>query len=161
MSLVDDSMPLLDVIYDYLTAHVGHTTGWLIYKGYLPDEQDQCVGIFETGGLPADTMERENERLTFQLRVRGARLDYEIVRAKWREMFMALQDSLPGVTSILCQAEHYGPLVWNDPVGRVNMTTNWRIIQLNQDIQEHVYFKTMDDVQNMDNVTNMDTLEEA
>src|ERR1035441_4854842 len=109
---------LLDDIYDFLSAEVGNSTGWMLFKSYLPDKPDQAISLFETGGMPADTMERENERVTFQLRVRGNRLDYPVVRRKWQDMFEALQDSLPAQGYILVQAMSYGPLVFTDPTDR-------------------------------------------
>ena len=121
---------LLDDIHDYLAANVGNSTGWLLFKSYMPDDQDQCVAIFETGGMPADTMERENERVTFQVCVRGSRFDYVTVRQKWQDLFEALQDSLPATGYILVQAMSYAPLVWNDPSGRINMSSNWRVTRL-------------------------------
>ena len=124
---------LLDDIYNYLTAqgYVNGATGWPLYEGYMPDDQDLTVALYETGGYPADTLLRENQRLTFQLRVRGSRRDYVRVRQKWQDLFNALQDSLdPLLTDIaLLQAMHYGPLVFTDDKGRVNMTANFRVMR--------------------------------
>lgn len=120
---------LLNDIYNFLAIKVGNSTGWLTYKGFMPDEQDQCVGIFETPGLPATDMERDNETVAFQIRVRGSRWDYEAVHRKWENIFDALQDSLPAPHYYLCQCEQYGPMVFYDPNGRVNMTTGFRVIR--------------------------------
>jgi len=119
---------LLDDLYTYLTQQSGLvTTAWPMYLGYLPDETDQCMGLFETGGFPADTLMRENERVTFQMRVRGGRLDYQTVRRKWQDVYNALQDSHPAAGYALVQSMAAGPLVFNDPSGRINMTANFRI----------------------------------
>jgi len=121
----------LDDVYNYLTSYgyVNGNTGWPLYEGYMPDDQDLTVAIYETGGYPADTLMRENQRITFQLRVRGSRRDYARVRQKWQDLFNALQDAddtlLQGVA--LCQAMHYGPLAFTDDKGRVNMTVNFRV----------------------------------
>lgn len=125
-------------MYNYLTgtALVNGATGWPLFLGYMTDDQDQTVALYETGGFPADTLLRENQRVTFQLRVRGARRDYQNVRQKWQDLFNALQDTdwastglvyLPGVVFI--QAMHYGPLVFTDDKGRVNMTVNFRVMR--------------------------------
>lgn len=129
---------LLDDIYNYLTAYglVNGNTGWPCYEGYMPDDQDLTVALYETGGYPADTILRENQRLTFQLRVRGSRRDYARVRQKWQDLFNALQDSLDPLLAGVCllQAMHYGPLVFTDDKGRVNMTANFRVTRQPADI---------------------------
>jgi hypothetical protein len=131
---------LLDDIYAYLTdlGLVNGTTRWPCYEGYMTDDQDQTVALYETGGFPADTLLRENQRVTFQIRVRGSRRDYATVRQKWQDLFNALQDAptttghLPGVVFI--QAMHYGPLVFTDDKSRVNMTVNFRVMRQPSDI---------------------------
>jgi hypothetical protein len=131
----------LDSVRDYLISLgvVGGVTGWPCYIGLFPDDQDRCVGIFPTGGYPADTLARENERLTFQTRVRAGRFDFPIAFAKWEEIFNALQDAQEGSwpTSpdplegfVFVQAMQQGPLQFNDSNGRVNMTSNWRVLRV-------------------------------
>ena len=121
---------LLDDLYTYLTAQSGLiTTAWPLFLGYIPDESDQCVALFETGGMPPDTLNRENERVTFQMRVRGNRFDYATVRRKWQDVFEALQDSSPTSAYAFIQAAHLGPLEFGDPSGRVNMTANFRCMR--------------------------------
>ena len=118
---------LLDDLQAYLIQQSGVVTvSWPLYLGYLPDERDQCMGLFETGGYPADTLLRENERVTFQVRVRGARLDYVTVRRKWQDVYNALQDSHPATGYAYVQSMAAGPLIFNDPAGRVNATANFR-----------------------------------
>ncbi len=125
---------LLDDIKAFLIAEGAISAGWVIYEGYLPDDQDQTIVISETGGYPADTLGRENEDVTFQSRVRCARLDYATGRTKWLEVFDLLQDAqqtagspllLAGYTFI--QALHYGPAVFYDDKGRPNFCSNWRV----------------------------------
>ena len=121
---------LLDNLYAYLGQQSGLVTSdWPLYTGYFPDSPDQCVGLFETGGMPADTLGRENERVTFQLRVRGNRFDYATVRRKWQDYFNALQDSQPAANVTYVQAAHMGPLEFGDPNGRVNFTANFIVMQ--------------------------------
>ena len=130
---------ILTNIRDYLVALglVEGATGWKCYAGIMPDDQDQTIGIFETGGYPADTLGRENLRLTFQVRVRGRRLDYAVARAKWQELFDALQDAQSGLVGSPDPLEGYafiqvlsqGPLHFNDANGRPNLTSNWRVMK--------------------------------
>jgi hypothetical protein len=127
---------LMEEIYEYLTVLglVNYQTGWPCYIGYMPDDQDQTVSLYETGGYPAMELLRENQRVTFQLRVRGGRRDYVNVRNQWLALFNALQDTsqdevppfLPGVVYI--QALHNGPLMFSDDKGRVNATANFRVM---------------------------------
>jgi Bacteriophage minor capsid protein len=125
---------LLDDIATYLTAMGATSTLWPIWKSDLPDETDQGIALFETGGFPPDTLGRENEDVTFQVRVRGTRKDYQVARAKWQEVYDLLQDAqqtagspvlLPGYVFI--QAMHAGAMGWNDAKGRPNLTANFRV----------------------------------
>jgi hypothetical protein len=125
---------IIEEVYDYLTflGLVNYTSGWDCFVGFMPDDQDQTIGLYETGGFPADTLLRENQRLTFQVHIRGARRDYGKVRNRWQMIFYALQDAdsqtapplLPGVVFI--QAMHYGPMTFTEEKGRVAMTMNFR-----------------------------------
>lgn len=130
---------LLDEIRTYLIAQgvVGSLIGWPIYEGYLPDDQDQMVGLFETGGYPSDTLGRENLRVTFQTRMRGIRFDYAVARRKCDDILGALQDAkqtsgspvlLSGFVYIQAMAE--APLFFNDDQGRPNFTLNWRVLRI-------------------------------
>ena len=124
-------MSLLDDIRAYLVSVPGIvSTTWPCYEGYFPDDQDTMIGIFETGGYPAAELNRENERVTFQTRVRADRLNYAVARQKWLDIFKALQDSTPASGYFLVQAIHYGPMFFNDDQGRPNFTTNWRVIKV-------------------------------
>lgn len=121
---------LLDDLKTYLSQQSGLvTTAWPLYLGYLPDDNDQVIGLFETGGFPPDTLLRENELVTFQMRVRAARFDYVIARRKWQDLFNALQDSQPAAGYALVQAMHSGPLEFGDPMGRCNFTANFRCVK--------------------------------
>ena len=129
---------LLDDIAAYLLAQGVATqiggatpyTAWPVFEGYFPDDTDQMMAVFETGGKPALTMNRENSEFNFQLRVRGARLNYAVTHAQWEVAFNALQDSKPTSAYALVQAMHYGPLVFNDDRGRTNLVSNFRVNRL-------------------------------
>lgn len=129
---------LLDDIRTYLVAQgiAGGSTGWPIYEGFMPDDQDQMIGLFETGGYPADTLLRENARVTFQVRMRSSEFAYASVRSKWEAVFAALQDAqettgspkfLVGYTFI--QALQVAPLLFNDSKKRPNATVNFRVLK--------------------------------
>ena len=128
---------ILDDLYAYLCANgFGPSTAWPVYEGFIPNDTDQVVALFQTGGYPADTLGRENERLTFQVRVRAKRLSYAQCYGTWLAIFNLLQDAQQTSGSpqflvgwYLCQAIHYGPLMFNDDLGRTNMTMNFRIVK--------------------------------
>ncbi len=104
---------------------------FLLYEGYMPDDVDTTMGLFETaGGKPALTLLREVCEVTFQLRVRGTRLNYLATRAQWQSCFNALQDSQPTSAYALVQSYNYGPLTFNDDRGRPNFISNFRCIVL-------------------------------
>jgi hypothetical protein len=129
-------MPLLDDLGRYLTAQGVVSTGWKLCLSYLADEQDKVIGLFETGGYPAQELNRDNERVTFQVRVRGPRLDYTTAKNKWQVVFNALQDAretsgspvlLPNF--IYIQAMQYGPIAMTDNEGRPNLVSNFRVMR--------------------------------
>lgn len=127
---------ILDDVRDYLVANGAATVLWPLTMGYLPDDSDQAIALFEYPGDPRDTLDADTETVKFQIRVRGAELDYPVARAKWLECFDLLQDSqqtsgspilLPGVVFI--QAMAYGPMAMNDEKGRPNFSTNFRCMR--------------------------------
>jgi hypothetical protein len=130
----------LEDIRSYLIAKglVAGSTGWPCFISFMPDDQDLCVAVFDSGGYPADTIGRENERPTFQVRIRGSRFDYAAAKAKWQAIFDALQDAQAGSAGvspdplegyIYIQAMQTGPLTFNDSNGRPNLTSNWRVMR--------------------------------
>ena len=89
-------MALLDDIGTYLAnaGLIDGVSGWTLYKSYLPDQPDQAVGLFETGGDPPDQSEGTRvDVLTFQLRVRGKKLKYDEAHTKILAIFNALNDA--------------------------------------------------------------------
>jgi len=63
----------------------GSSASWSVFKGWEPEIPDQCISIFETGGLPNQPHEGDLlDRPTFQIRIRGANTStgYPTVRAK-------------------------------------------------------------------------------
>ena len=102
---------------------------WPMYISYIPDDQAQVIAVFETGGQPPVEINRDNEIVTVQLRVRASRLNYATGRQQWLNCFNALQDSTLGQPSVysIVQSLHYGPIFFNDDRGRSNFITNFRI----------------------------------
>jgi hypothetical protein len=132
-------MSLLDMVFTKLQQDgVFDGTVWKCYKNFIPDDQDQAIALYETGGFPADTLARENESPTFQVAVRAKRFDYTACRNKWQEVFDSLQDAqqdyagdpsdpLPGI--YLMQAMATGPLAMVDEKQRPLLTVNFRVIK--------------------------------
>ncbi len=115
-----------------LDVGVANTTTWPCYIGFMPDDQDQCLGLFDSGGLPADTLNRENRHPSFMVLVRAARMDYAVCMAKWQAVYSALQDAaqtggspdtLSGVVFIQAMQSH--PNAFIDEKQRQNMTANF------------------------------------
>lgn len=125
-------MALLDIIRDKLIAEnivEVHST-WKCWIGFAPDTTDRIVSLHATGGFPQDTLLNENLRPTFQVRVRGQRLDYSVCEAKWREVFTCLQNAdLSSEGIFLVQAMTSGPLEFYDEKERINMSANFQVVQ--------------------------------
>ena len=130
---------LLDDIGAYLQGVGLVSTGWTLSLGDIPDTPDQVISVFETGGWPFDTMNREQDKVSFQLRVRGARNDYTTPRAKWQACFDALQDAdqynqpvyLGGY--FIIQSMHSGPEPPQfDTEGRKNFIANFKVYKTRQ-----------------------------
>mgnify|MGYP003395104934 CR=1 FL=1 len=129
---------LLDDVRTYLISQglVEGSTGWSCTEAYMPDDADKTVAIFETGGLPADTLDRKNRAVTFQTRVRAARLDFTTARTKWQQIFDALQDAQVASGSpqslvgyVFIQAMAVAPTHFNDNNGRPNLTSHRRCLR--------------------------------
>jgi hypothetical protein len=130
-------MALLDDIKAKLSADgVFDGSTWKCYIGFLPDDQDNCIALFETGGEPPDTLARENIRPWFQARVRAGAHEYAAAHSKWQAVYDSLNDAetsgvspdyLPGYVYI--QAIQTGPLVFYDAELRPNMTVNFRALK--------------------------------
>lgn len=125
-------MILLDVIKDYLeTATIaGGSTGWDLFKGFLPDSADKIVAIFESPGITPENDSTDTSFYpAFQIRVRGEKFGYEIARAKVQE----IRDSLHGADVaglIYVYANQSGPTpLGNDGNDRPNFTMNFRTME--------------------------------
>jgi len=111
-----------------VTAGVITGTDWAGYIGYMPDDQDQVIGLVPTGGFPQDTHGGENGHPTFQVTVRAGRNEYATARAKWLAMYHALQDAnLSGSSIWLIQAYATDPIFAQDGKNRPNFISNFRV----------------------------------
>lgn len=105
---------LLDDIGAWLTAQnvVGGTTGWTLYKGFLPPDPDppdptldQLVCIFETPGGQADIIrdfsngEKPFDTPGIQVRIRGTVDGYAALQAQADVVFNALHQNEPPKTA--------------------------------------------------------------
>ncbi len=126
----------LDGIKEYLDVHGASSGSWPIYIGFLPDDSDQGIALFPTGGYPADTLGRENSRPTFQIRVRAAKFEFDTGYAKWKECFDLLQDAQRTTGSpallvgfIYIQAVQTEPMEQVDDKARPNFLNNYRVMK--------------------------------
>ena len=88
---------------------------WFLFKGFMEDQPDRTVCLYETGGDAPD--ERlALDRPGFQVKVRGAAADYPAVRAKLQAIFTALhaQEGDIGGDYVFVYATHSGAI----PMGR-------------------------------------------
>jgi hypothetical protein len=127
---------ILDDIVSYLNNAGLVTSTYPIFEGYIPDDQDNMMAVFETGGSPPTELgignaPRPNQRVTFQFRVRGTRLNYAATRAQWLACFNALQDSVLGNPNVYVyvQTKHDGPICFNDDRGRSNFISNFNVMR--------------------------------
>ncbi len=125
-------MTLLDIIRNKLIAAsvVEGSTGFKIFIGYAPDDQDDIVALTTTGGWAQDTHDSANVLESFQAKIRGNKFDYVACESKWRDVFNVLQDadmSADGIHYI--QALATGPLAWIDPNHRHCMSINFKVVR--------------------------------
>jgi len=113
-----------------VTAGVIDETNWVAYIGYIPDDQDQVIGLVPTGGFPQDTHGGENGHPTFQVTVRAGRNEYATARAKWLDMYHALHDANLSASNIwLIQAYATDPIQMLDGNNRPSFVTNFRVVR--------------------------------
>lgn len=123
-------MSTMETVRAALVAANVITVDWAGYIGYTPDDQDQAISIVPTGGFPQDTHGGENGHPTFKITVRAGRHEYATARAKWLEMYHALNDADLSANSIwLIQAYATDPIQMYDGKNRPNFVTNFRVIR--------------------------------
>lgn len=122
-------MPLLlESVRTYLISSGAISSGWSCYISAAPDDANQIVVLEFTGGFPQDTHAGENLRPTFQVRVRGDRMNYSTVESKWYDIWKKLHNtsSISGVRMML--AVQTAPIVLHDEKGRLNMLVNFNAV---------------------------------
>lgn len=124
---------LLDEIGTYLTNQgvVGGATGWTLAKAYMPPSPDQVVALFETGGF-APELPVDLDRPTFQVRVRGTKMDYPGARAKIDQVVTELhkfQGTLSGVYYVMIAAMQSPMPLGYDENERPELAVNFRALR--------------------------------
>lgn len=88
MALIDDILATLT------TAAVIDGSTWTGFGAYTPAVPDQVVIVTETGGpAPDQTPVIGHDFKTFQIRVRGAKEEYDTARTRMQAVFDALNDA--------------------------------------------------------------------
>jgi len=126
-------MSILDDIGDKLVADavVNGATGWTLYKSYQPDSADQTVTLLETGGEePDQTQGIAYTFPTFQARVRGAELQYDVARTKIQEVFDSLNNStIAGYVYVFASESGPIPLRYDTADERPEIVWNFRTMK--------------------------------
>lgn len=116
---------LLETVRTALVTAGVSSASWPCYIGYMPDDADQGIGLYLTGGFAQDTQQGDNVWPTFQVTVRVGQLDHATCEAKAWAVFNALENqNLSGV--FLLHAMNSAPGQWNDAKNRTNMSFNFR-----------------------------------
>lgn len=126
-------MALLDDIAGAIVnaGLAGGTSGWTLYKGYLPPEPDHAMVLLETPGL-APEAELALDRPAFQVRLRAEPRAYDVARAKLQAVFAALHGQEPavGAAYVLLHAAASGALsLGQDGRERPQLAMNFRVVK--------------------------------
>lgn len=111
-------MSLLSEIGDYLVAQnlVEGSSGWRLFHGTgMPAEPDQVVVLMEAAGLRPEMSVPELTYPQFQVTARGAKLDYDTVRDKLKEIYDLLHGGNTGRRSLGGVTYHH-ILALSDPI---------------------------------------------
>lgn len=125
---------LLDDIASYLQAHGAGTVGTNLFKGYMPDQPDDLVALFEYAGetmeltmSPDPTLERPG----LQARVRSR--TYQAGRAKIESVVTILhglaEATLGGTRYLLIQANQSPEFLGLDASNRNEFVVNFSILK--------------------------------
>lgn len=110
----------------------GSGSTWPCFRGFLPDQPDQCIAVQYTGGFPQDEHGGANLLQTFQVAVRAGQQQHAVAEGKWLAMFDALQDSQGAANMTdfnLVQAQNTGPLYFLDEKNRPMFVCNFRAVR--------------------------------
>jgi len=114
-------------------------TGWPIYKSYEPPSPDTLICLFETPGEEPDILrdltigEEPYDVLGLQVRARSAVDGYSDLRNKMQQIFKALHQHEPNVTSgqdyVYIYAKNPGPLpMGKDTQNRDELVMNFSVM---------------------------------
>jgi hypothetical protein len=137
------SMPLLDAIADWLITQgvVGGSTGWPMFRGFVPPDPDQAIIVTEIPGEDTDIIrdltigEQPFDTVGFQIRGRGAVNNYQSLRNQMQVVFQALHQMEPptvqGERFVFIYAKTSGPLpMGKDTQNRDELSWNFRAMRL-------------------------------
>lgn len=126
---------LLDDIATYLQQQGAGTVGTDIFKGFLPDQPDNCIGLFEYAGSPTEltmgTGDAVLERPGLQVRARNK--SYSAARSKLDEVVTALHglanETLGGKRYLLIRANQSPESIGMDASNRNELVVNFSVLK--------------------------------
>ena len=137
--LTEGASALLEDVGNYLaTQGLGLSEGTNLFLGTLPDQPDDAVALYETGG-GAPSLVDSTDTPSWQVRVRNT--DY----ATGRSMIETIWNALHGLTAVALGGTTY-KLIWalQSPVAvgrdikqRHEWTANFRAYRENPDANQH------------------------
>jgi hypothetical protein len=127
---------LLDDVAAFLEAQ-SFTTGWAIFKSYMPDNPDRAICLYEVPGqAPETTMAIDYPQ--FQLRARGGTYEYAVTRQLLEDCYLALHcgnitdssTSPPAAGYVYCYAKNSGSVpLGNDHKDRPQFSQDYRLMR--------------------------------
>lgn len=129
---------ILDDFADYLTSQ-GVLTSAEVYAGFMPENPDQVVALYETGGLPpihafspvpgAMVVERPRLQVVFRCQP----YDYQAARLRANAAYLAIDGmgdrSINGVRYLWAGAVSAPFPMGRDGVGRVLLACNFDVVK--------------------------------
>lgn len=134
-------MPLLDDVGNWLVTQgiVGGSTGWTLGESFMPPNPDKMIVLYETPGenpeiIGTGSSEKIYDKPGFQVRIRSTEFDYVGARSKIQEVFKALHQKEPAITSGVNYVYVYGVSSGPMPMGldannRPELTWNFRTMK--------------------------------
>lgn len=107
------------------------TSDWMLYKGFMLDQPDRAICIYETPGT-APEEQFAIDYPDFQIRVRGNPNDYKSARHVIQRIFNALhaQETNIGAAYVFCYAKQSGPMsMGRDEKMRPHLVWNYRVMK--------------------------------
>lgn len=115
---------LLESIAAYLEARGYGVQGESIFIGTMPEQPDNCLALFDTGGF-APELACDIEYPTFQVLVRGT--SYMMTRSKIDNIYRLLHGNTE--LALLLQAMQNPAAIGQDEAGRHEFSVNFRAIK--------------------------------